>query len=102
DRPDRAGRVAGAHPAARALRRPGLARGGIHAGDQRQHRIRQCPAGGSSMTTTPDSMITPVAGQVTLRRVVRSEWTKFRSLRSTGWSIAVTVVAAVGVGVITS
>ena len=52
--------------------------------------------------TTLDSMITPIAGPVTLRRVVRSEWTKFRSLRSTWWSIGVTVVAAVGVGVITS
>jgi ABC-2 type transport system permease protein len=47
-------------------------------------------------------MITPVAGQVTLRRVVLSEWTKFRSLRSTWWAIAVTVLAAVGVGVIVS
>lgn len=47
-------------------------------------------------------MITPVAGQVNLRRVVLSEWTKFRSLRSTWWSIAVTVVAAVGVGVLVS
>jgi ABC-2 type transport system permease protein len=52
--------------------------------------------------STPIPMITPVAGPVTLLRVVRSEWTKFRSLRSTWWSIAVTVLAAVGVGVLTS
>jgi ABC-2 type transport system permease protein len=51
-------------------------------------------------TTVPT--ITSVAGPVTLVRVVRSEWTKFRSLRSTWWSIAVTVLAAVGVGVLTS
>jgi ABC-2 type transport system permease protein len=52
--------------------------------------------------STPVPMITPVAGPVTLLRVARSEWTKFRSLRSTWWSIVVTVVAAVGVGVLTS
>lgn len=52
--------------------------------------------------STPVSTITPVAGPVTLIRVVRSEWTKFRSLRSTWWSIVVTVLAAVGVGVLTS
>ena len=52
--------------------------------------------------STPVPMITPVAGPVTLLRVVRSEWTKFRSLRSTWWSIAITVLAAVGVGVLTS
>ncbi len=46
--------------------------------------------------------ITPVAGPVTLGRVVRSEWTKFRSLRSTWWSIAMTVLVAVGVGVLVS
>jgi ABC-2 type transport system permease protein len=50
--------------------------------------------------STPVSMITPVAGPVNLRRVLRSEWTKFRSLRSTWWSIGVTVLAAVGVGVL--
>jgi ABC-2 type transport system permease protein len=50
--------------------------------------------------STSVSTITPVAGPVSLRRVLRSEWTKFRSLRSTWWSIAVTVLAAVGVGVL--
>jgi len=52
--------------------------------------------------SSPVSAITPVAGPVTLRRVTRSEWTKFRSLRSTWWSIAITVVAAIGVGVLVS
>ncbi len=46
--------------------------------------------------------ITPVAGPVTMVRVVRSEWTKFRSLRSTWWSIVVTIVTAIGVGVLAS
>jgi ABC-type transport system involved in multi-copper enzyme maturation permease subunit len=52
--------------------------------------------------STPVPMSTPIAGPVTLLRVVRSEWTKFRSLRSTWWSIVVTILAAVGVGVLTS
>ena len=52
--------------------------------------------------SSPVPMIAPVAGPVTLHRVVRSEWTKFRSLRSTWWSIAITVLAAVGVGVLVS
>jgi hypothetical protein len=52
--------------------------------------------------SSPVSTISPLAGPVTPVRVVRSEWTKFRSLRSTWWSIAVTVLAAVGVGVLTS
>jgi hypothetical protein len=47
-------------------------------------------------------MITRVAGPVTMRRVMYSEWTKFRSLRSTWWSIVITVLAAVGVGVLVS
>ena len=46
--------------------------------------------------------ITPVAGPVTMVRVVRSEWVKFRSLRSTWWSLAVTILAAIGVGVLAS
>lgn len=50
----------------------------------------------------PVPMITPVAGPVTMRRVMYSEWTKFRSLRSTWWSIVITVLAAVGVGVLVS
>jgi ABC-2 type transport system permease protein len=47
-------------------------------------------------------MFSPVAGPVTLSRVVRSEWTKFRSLRSTWWSAGIMVVVAVGVGVLAS
>src|SRR5262249_4078320 len=84
---------------ARALGRARLPRGSIHAGHQRQHRIHQRAAGGSPMSTTVP-IVTPVAGPVNLRRVLRSEWTKFRSLRSTWWSIAITVLMAVGVGVL--
>ncbi|MBS0548563.1 MAG: ABC transporter permease [Proteobacteria bacterium] len=37
---------------------------------------------------------------VTQRRVVRSEWTKLISLRSTRWALAATLVLAVGIGVL--
>ena len=40
------------------------------------------------------------AGPVTGIRVLRSEWTKFRSVRSTWWSIAAAVGLTVGVGVL--
>lgn len=54
------------------------------------------------MTTT--SMITvPVtssgAGPVTARRLLRSEWTKFRTLRSSWWTIATSTALMVGIGV---
>lgn len=47
-------------------------------------------------------MITPLAGPVTISRVMASEWTKFRSLRSTWWCLAVTAAASVGIGVLVS
>ena len=40
----------------------------------------------------------PVAGAVTQGRVVASEWTKFRSLRSTVWTLVAGVVLTVGIG----
>jgi ABC-2 type transport system permease protein len=49
--------------------------------------------------TTP----TPTDGQrVTQARVVRSEWTKLRSVPSTAWSLATTAVLVVGFGVLYS
>jgi ABC-2 type transport system permease protein len=38
-------------------------------------------------------------GRVTLPRVVRSEWTKLRTLRSTMWALLVTLALVVGVGI---
>jgi ABC-2 type transport system permease protein len=38
--------------------------------------------------------------KVTQRRVVNSEWVKFRSLRSTWWSITTALAAAIGLGVL--
>jgi ABC-2 type transport system permease protein len=45
-------------------------------------------------------MTAPLAGPVTGIRVLRSEWTKFRSLRSTWWSAAAAVCLTVGTGVL--
>jgi ABC-2 type transport system permease protein len=44
----------------------------------------------------------PVAGNLTIARVLRSEWTKLRSVRSTWWLVCVTVVLTVGVAVFVS
>lgn len=40
----------------------------------------------------------PAALPVTFPRVLKSEWTKFRSLRSSWWSIAATVILIIGIG----
>jgi ABC-2 type transport system permease protein len=42
----------------------------------------------------------PVAGNLTMGGVLRSEWTKFRSVRSTWWLLSMTVILVVGLGVI--
>jgi ABC-2 type transport system permease protein len=47
-----------------------------------------------------DKPRTPLAGPVTQARVIKSEWTKFRSLRSTWWSIGIGVLLTVSIGVI--
>ena len=51
----------------------------------------------TSMITTPTT--SSIAGPVTARRLVRSEWTKFRSLRSSWWTIATSTALMVGIGV---
>lgn len=51
----------------------------------------------SATFTKPPS---PVAGNLTMGRVLRSEWTKFRSLRSTWWLLLMTVILVVGLGII--
>ena len=48
--------------------------------------------------TAPQRFRAPAALPVTFARVLRSEWTKFRSLRSSAWSMAATVVLIVGIG----
>jgi ABC-2 type transport system permease protein len=44
----------------------------------------------------------PVAGNLTMTGVLRSEWTKFRSVRSTWWLLSTTVILTVGVAVFVS
>jgi ABC-2 type transport system permease protein len=58
------------------------------------------------MTTTrpatPARPADPEGQRVTQARVVRSEWTKLRSVPSTAWSLLVTVALIVGVGALYS
>jgi len=42
----------------------------------------------------------PVAGDLTMGGVLRSEWTKFRSLRSTWWLLIGTVILTAGLGAV--
>jgi ABC-type transport system involved in multi-copper enzyme maturation permease subunit len=49
---------------------------------------------------TPARPPGPATQRVSQARVVRSEWTKLRSLPSTAWSLLVTVVSIVGFGVL--
>jgi ABC-2 type transport system permease protein len=41
---------------------------------------------------------TRLVGRVTQRRVARSEWTKLRSVRSTIWSLLITLLLIIGIG----
>lgn len=49
------------------------------------------------MTST--TLLKPSPGRYGFRQVARMEWIKLRSLRSTWWTMAITVAAAVGVSV---
>jgi hypothetical protein len=51
-------------------------------------------------TTTPVLPAYRTSQRVTQLRVVRSEWTKLRSLPSAGWSLLSAVVIAIGFGVL--
>jgi ABC-2 type transport system permease protein len=57
-------------------------------------------------TMTPATTTAPVARHQTLRvtqpRVLLSEWTKFRSLRSTVWTLLTAVVLSIGIGALFS
>ena len=58
----------------------------------------------TSTLTRPELNVTPryPGMKVTQARVVRSEWTKFRSLRSTNITLLVSVVLTVGLGALIS
>ena len=57
-------------------------------------------------TMTQAARTAPAAGQQALRvtqpRVLLSEWTKFRSLRSTVWTLLTAVVLTIGIGALFS
>jgi ABC-2 type transport system permease protein len=52
----------------------------------------------ASVDTPPGARTAPPTGRATLPRVVRSEWTKLWSLRSTRWSVLAAFVAQAGLG----
>jgi ABC-2 type transport system permease protein len=54
------------------------------------------------MSTATLTSPTAVRGRVTQGRVVRSEWTKLWSLRSTRWSLLAAVVSMAGLGILIS
>jgi len=53
-------------------------------------------------TAPPPSAPHPTPLRVTQTRVVLSEWTKFRSLRSTLWTLLIAVVLMIGIGALFS
>src|SRR5437763_1342876 len=55
-----------------------------------------------STASTPLPASTPTSTGVTLARVVRSEWTKLWSLRSTRWALLVSVVGMTRLGLLVS
>ncbi len=78
---------------------PCFARGGLHASDPGQHRVPRRSDAMSAVTATALAPVpATVAGPVTQVRVVRSEWTKLRALRSTWWCGLLAVVLIVGLG----
>lgn len=56
----------------------------------------------TATTTTPWTPVRPDRTGVTFGRVVRSEWIKLRSLRSTVWTLALTVLVAGGMAAISA
>lgn len=54
------------------------------------------------MATAATRPRAPVAGNLTVTGVLRSEWTKLRSLRSTWWLLSAVVILTVGVAVFVS
>jgi len=51
-------------------------------------------------TATITKPPSPVAGDLTMGGVLRSEWTKLRSVRSTWWLLSGTVLLVVGLGIV--
>jgi hypothetical protein len=99
------GRLAAAHGIALSeLTSARLAGGGVHGTDPRQRGIpgdRGDPMIGATIARTgPDHRAAFRAS--TFGDVLRSEWTKLRSLRSTFWALTVTVVLGIALGAVIS
>jgi ABC-2 type transport system permease protein len=61
------------------------------------------PAGGPVAAVVGGVPHAPAAGwRARATNSLASEWTKMRSVRSTGWCVAVTVVAGIGLGILAS
>ena len=109
-RPTQVGDIAAANQLdhARAVRAAGLARGGVHGDDPRQRRSTAAPARlRPDRTAPPPASATPrcprdptdrrrlrlerPVHRPTLVDVIRSEWMKLRTVRSTFWTLAVAV-----------
>ena len=92
------------HRPVRAHPPPGLARGGVHGTDPGQRGVpggRGAPMTGAAIAPAgPDHRAAFRAS--TFGDVLRSEWTKLRSVRSAFWALTVTVVLGVGLGAVIS
>ena len=56
----------------------------------------------SPKTTSPHDSLPGADAHLTFARVVRSEWIKFRTLRSTIWTLAITLALMVGIAALLS
>ena len=55
-----------------------------------------------TVVTAPARLASLPPGHYGLLGALRSEWTKLRSVRSTVWSLAATIVAVIGIGILAS
>src|SRR5581483_6234365 len=79
---------------------PGVARGGVHGHHAGRARVR----GAGGAMTSPAVSIPRLAtvGRVTQLRVIRSEWTKLWTVRSTRWSLFAATVLTIGLPALAS
>jgi ABC-2 type transport system ATP-binding protein len=73
--------------------------GGVHGADQGQRRISDHPDRSGTMSTLTHTPV-PVRRRVGTAGVIRSEWIKFWSLRSTVTTLAVAAALLVGIGLL--
>ena len=103
----RRGGTAGRRPRHRPVRahpRPGLTGGGVHGTDPRQRGVpgsRGDPMTGATIALTgPDHRAAFRAS--TFADVLRSEWVKLRSVRSTFWALTATILLGIALGAVIS